>query len=79
MNFLWNNNVHPEMGEEKEPGEFWMEEHGEHTVHSHFTEDEVDQFFVNTKILLKDKIQMKMFFTESYFWESSFEIIAQKE
>ena len=23
MNFLWHNDVHPSLGEEKEPGEFW--------------------------------------------------------
>ncbi len=78
MNFLWHNNVHPSLGEEKNPGEFWNMEHGEETVHSFFTEDEVEQMLEGTKILLKDKVEVKIFFTEEYFWESSFEYIVQK-
>ena len=78
MNFLWHNNVHPSLGEEKESGEFWNMEHGEETVHSFFTEEEVEKLLAGTKILLKDKVQTKIFFTEEYFWESSFEYIVQK-
>ena len=79
MNFLWKNNVHPSLGEEKNSGEFWNMEHGEQTVHSFFTEEEVEKMLEGTKILLKDKVQAKIFFTEEYFWESSFEFIVQKQ
>ncbi len=79
INFLWHNNVHPSLGEEKNPGEFWNMEHGDETVHSFFTEEEVEKLLEGTKILVKDKIQSKIFFTEEYFWESSFDYIVQKQ
>ncbi len=79
INFLWHNNIHPSLGEEKQPGEFWNMEHGQETVHSFFTEQESVDLIKGTKILLKDKVQTKIFFTEEYFWESSFEYIVQKE
>ena len=44
-----------------------------------FTEEEVEKLLYGTKILLKDKVQSKIFFTEEYFWESSFEYVVQKK
>jgi ubiquinone/menaquinone biosynthesis C-methylase UbiE len=79
INLLWNKDVHPSMGEEKESGEFWNKEHGQETVHTFFTEEEVGSLLKGTKILLKDKVQKKIFFTEEYFWESSFDFIVQKQ
>ena len=64
INLLWSKDVHPSMGEEKESGEFWNMEHGAETVHSFFTEEEADSLIKDAKILLKDKIQAKIFFTE---------------
>jgi hypothetical protein len=54
-------------------------EHGQETVHSFFTEEEVEELLFGTKTHLRDKVQTKIFFTEEYYWESSFEYIVQKE
>ena len=79
INFLWNKNVHPSLGEEKNPGEFWNVEHGEETVHSFFTEEEVAQMLTDTKVILKEKIQVEVLIQDDYFRESSFDFIVQKE
>jgi ubiquinone/menaquinone biosynthesis C-methylase UbiE len=79
INFLWHKDVHPMLGEEKNPGEFWNTEHGQETVHSHFTESEVEKMLKGTKLLFKEKVQMKFLAEEDYIWESSFEYIVQKE
>ncbi len=43
-------------GEEKDPGEFWGEEHGDAlTVHSLFTDDEADQLVSAWEIVNKEK------------------------
>jgi ubiquinone/menaquinone biosynthesis C-methylase UbiE len=78
MNFLWYNNVHPSLGKEKKHGEFWNMEFGEETVHSFFTEEEVEQILQSTKIIFKEKIQFKVLVEKDYFWESSFDYIVQK-
>ncbi len=44
------------LGEEKEPGEFWGEEHGEPTAHSLFTEQESDQLVSAWEIVGKEKM-----------------------
>ncbi len=44
----------PMVGQEKEPGEFWFDEHGEETVHSAYTDDEVDQLFAEWEIVRKE-------------------------
>ena len=79
MNFLWYDKVDPMLGEEKNPGEFWNKEHGEETVHSFFTEEEVEILLKGTKTIYREKIQMKVWFNERYFTESSFDYIVQKE
>ena len=42
-------------GEEKEPGEYWAEEHGELRRHSMFRDDEADQLVTDWEILSKEK------------------------
>ena len=79
MNFLWYDKVDPMLGEEKNPGEFWSQEHGEETVHSFFTEEEVEKLLKETKTIYREKIQMKVWFNEKYFTESSFDYIVKKE
>ena len=79
INFLWYNNVHPSLGEEKEQGEFWGMEHGEETVHSFFTEEETEQMIEGTKILYKEKSEMEVLVQGEYFRESSFEYIVEKQ
>ena len=44
------------MGEEKEPGEYWGQEHGEPKSHSLFTDDESDQLVSAWEIVGKNKI-----------------------
>jgi len=44
------------LGEEKEPGEIWGEEHGELTSHSLFTDEESDQLVSAWEIVGKEKI-----------------------
>ncbi|MCP4543544.1 MAG: class I SAM-dependent methyltransferase [Chloroflexi bacterium] len=44
------------MGEEKEPGEFWGQEHGELTAHSLFTDQESDQLVSAWEIVGKEKM-----------------------
>jgi len=48
------------MGEEKEAGEFWGQEHGELTAHSLFTDDESDQLVSAWEIVGKEKIAKYM-------------------
>lgn len=52
VNFLWNKGIDMNLGEERNPGEFWRENS---IVHSCFSEDEVDQFFEGCDILYKQK------------------------
>lgn len=52
VNFLWNKGTDMNLGEERNPGEFWKENS---IVHSCFFEDEVDQFFEDYGILYKEK------------------------
>jgi hypothetical protein len=47
-------------GEEKEPGEFWMEEHGEMTRHSLFDDAEADQLVSAWEIESKEKRRIYM-------------------
>ena len=42
-------------GEEKEPGEYWMKEHGEQTRHSMFTDQEADALVDAWEVLSKEK------------------------
>ena len=44
----------PMVGQEKEPGEFWFDAHGEETVHSAYTDDEADQLFAGWEIVRKE-------------------------
>ena len=57
VNFLWNKGIDMNLGEERNPGEFWKEDF---TVHSCFSEDEVDQFFEGYHILYKQKKQFML-------------------
>ncbi len=58
------------LGEEKEPGEFWGQEHGELTAHSLFTDDESDQLVSAWEIVAKDKMATYM---QRYAQEMSLE------
>lgn len=56
VNFLWNSGVDMNLGEERNPGEFWKKNN---IVHSCFAEDETDQLFENYSILYKQKRESK--------------------
>jgi len=60
VNFIWNKDLSIDLGEERNPGEFWMTIDGEECVHSCFSESETDQFFDNFKILYKQKRQITL-------------------
>ena len=57
VNFLWSKGIDMNLGEERNPGEFWREDS---TVHSCFSEDEVDHFFEGYHILYKQKKQFML-------------------
>lgn len=58
VNFIWNNDLSIDLGEERNSGEFWMTIDGEEFVHSWFSESEADQFFVCLELLYKQKRQI---------------------
>ena len=79
INFLWYDNVHSSLGEEREPGEFWGKEFGEEAVHSFFTEEETLEILAGTKILYSEKIQYEYTFEDWGFNESCFEYVVRKK
>ena len=58
VNFIWNKGQGPDLGEERNPGEFWMTFDGEECVHSCFHEAEVDRIFEGLELLYKQKRQI---------------------
>lgn len=55
VNFLWNKGIDINLGEERNPGEFWTKNS---IAHSCFFEDEADQFFEGYDILYKQKSEI---------------------
>lgn len=55
INFILNIEGRTSLGEEKEPGEFWMKIEGEDVVHSSYSDDEIDIYFKDTTIIFKEK------------------------
>ncbi len=57
IDFIWEKGRWEDLGEEREPGEFWMIIDGEDIVHSCFSEAEVNRFFEKADVLYKQKRQ----------------------
>lgn len=59
VNFIWKKGLFwfMDLGEERNPGEFWTVIDGEEIVHSSFSEHEPDRFFEGLEILYKQKRQ----------------------
>ena len=57
VNFIWENGRWEDLGEEREPGEFWTMIDGEDVVHSCFSEAEADRLFEKADVLYKQKRQ----------------------
>lgn len=60
INFIWNKDLNIDLGEERNPGEFWRTIDGEEYVHSCFHESEADQFFEGIELLYKQKRQIAL-------------------
>jgi len=58
VNLIWNKDLSIDLGEERNPGEFWMTNDGEEYVHSCFSESETDQFFNSVELICKQKRQI---------------------
>jgi SAM-dependent methyltransferase len=52
---LMSEEAFPLFGEERNPGEFWMEENGEWVIHSVFSEEEAEAMLSNWEIIQKKK------------------------
>ena len=58
VNFIWNKGQGLDLGEERNPGEFWMTLDNEECVHSCFHESEVERIFEGLELLYKQKRQI---------------------
>jgi ubiquinone/menaquinone biosynthesis C-methylase UbiE len=58
VNFIWNKGQWIDLGEERNPGEFWMTIDNEECVHSCFHESEAERFFRGLELLHKQKRQI---------------------
>jgi SAM-dependent methyltransferase len=58
VDFIWYNDLSLDLGEERNPGEFWMTFDNEECVHSCFHESETDRFLANHELLYKQKRQI---------------------
>lgn len=58
VNFIWNEGQGIDLGEERNPGEFWMTFDNEECVHSCFHESEVERIFEGLELLYKQKRQI---------------------
>ena len=55
INFILNIEGRTNLGEEKDPGEFWMDIEGEDVIHSIYSDNEPDSYFKDTTIIFKEK------------------------
>ncbi len=61
INFIWKKGMRArDLGEEREPGEFWARIKGKETVHSWFSENEVAQLFRSVELVYKQKRQLSL-------------------
>lgn len=60
VNFIWDMDLSLDLGEERNPGEFWKTFDNEECVHSCFHESETDRIFDGLELLYKQKRQIRM-------------------
>lgn len=58
VNFIWNKGLNIDLGEERNPGEFWKAFDDEECVHSCFHEAETDRMFKGLEVLYQQKRQI---------------------
>lgn len=78
INFIMNIEGRTELGEEKNPGEFWMDIEGEDVIHSIYSDNEPDIYFKDTTIIFKEKRTFTVNNGSKHYTDGYIEYIVKK-